>query len=138
MREINNYNKGDMEARDTSLFDTVPNDYFKFFKKGNADAKKVVDFLEFEKKDISEAANIPLASVRYDTKMPKELKERLFEWANAINLVGSYFDDKEKTILWFKISNPLLGNISPKDMIRIGRYKKLIRFIQNSLSENKK
>jgi hypothetical protein len=31
-----------------------------------------------------------------------------------------------------------LGNITPRDMIRIGRFKKLHRFILNALSENER
>jgi hypothetical protein len=38
--------------------------------------------------------------------------------------------------LWFQTKNPLLGNISPRDMIRYGRYEKLRRFIMNALEDN--
>jgi hypothetical protein len=40
--------------------------------------------------------------------------------------------------LWFKTPNPLLGDIAPRDMIRIGRFKKLRQFILQALSENEK
>jgi hypothetical protein len=69
--------------------------------------------------------------------MPADLKLRLIEWATAINLVATYFNDLNKTMLWFQVSNPLLGDMSPRDMIRIGRFKKLQKFIQTALSENK-
>ena len=69
--------------------------------------------------------------------MPKELEERVREWAVALSLVAQYFKDEHKTVLWFKTMNPLLGNITPRDMIRIGRFKKLYRFILNALEENK-
>ena len=68
--------------------------------------------------------------------MPSDLRERLVEWATAINLVGSYFNDANKTMLWFQISNPQLGGMSPRDMIRVGRFKKLLKFIQTALDEN--
>lgn len=58
------------------------------------------------------------------------------EWAVAINLVGNYFKDEQKTILWFHTSNPLLGEMSPRDMIRLGRFKKLLSFIQNAVANN--
>lgn len=77
-------------------------------------------------------------SVRYDHKIPKDLAERLQEWAIALNMVAQYFLDEQKTILWFKTRNPLLGNITPRDMIRIGRFRKLQRFIQNALDENER
>lgn len=85
------------------------------------------------------AANVPVYSVRYEPqKMPIELKERLTEWAVALNLVAGFFKDQEKTILWFNIPNPLLGGMSPKDMIRVGRFKKLLNFIQTALDENQR
>lgn len=77
-----------------------------------------------------------LKSVCYDDKIPQELQEHMREWAIALNLVGNFFKDKEKTTLWFHIPNPLLGNVSPRDMIRLGRSKKLLKFIQTTLEES--
>jgi len=66
------------------------------------------------------------ASVRFDQKIPKEVLDRLKEIANICGLVAQFFGgDIAKTALWFKTVNPLLGNISPRDMIRYGRYEKL-------------
>ena len=124
-------------SQSASLFRSVPEkDHFHFFKKGEPDGKKVAEFLKYKKEDVSVAANVPVSSVRYDEKMPSDLRERLVEWATAINLVGSYFNDVNKTMLWFQISNPQLGGMSPRDMIRVGRFKKLLRFIQTALDEN--
>lgn len=48
-------------------------------------------------------------------------------------LVTEYFKgDLKKTTLWFRVKNPLLGNMSPIEMIRFGRYQKLLSFIQNA------
>jgi len=121
----------------SSLFSTVPkSDYFHFFTKGNPDSPKVVSFLKYKKEDISIATGVPISSVRYDEKMPTELKERITQWANAINLVGSYFQDENKTMLWFQIPNPQLGGYAPRDLIRLGRFNKLMKFIQIALDEN--
>lgn len=126
-------------AQLNSLFTSVPEkDYFSFFHEGEPNGKKIVDFLQYKTEDVSVAANVPVKSVRYDEKMSAELRGRLIEWATAINLVGSYFKDEEKTMLWFQIPNPLLGGMSPKDMIRVGRFKKLLKFIQTALDENKR
>lgn len=126
-------------AQAASLFESVPNkDYFHFFQKGEPDGSRIVDFLKYKKADVSVAANVPMTSVRYDEKMPAELKERLIEWATAINLVGSYFKDHQRTLLWFQVPNPLLGDMSPRDMIRVGRFKKLLKFIQTALDENRR
>ena len=121
------------------LFNSIPpEDRFHFFNKGEPDGKKVVNFINFKKEDVSVAAGVPLNNVRYDNKMSEELRERLVEWATAINLVGCYFNDPDKTMLWFQVPNPLLGGMSPRDMIRVGRFKKLLKFIQTAIDENKR
>lgn len=120
-----------------ALFKSIPQaDGLKLFDKGRANPERVKEILDYTKEDISVAAGIPLNSVRYDAKMPSELKDRLLEWATAINLVHSYFKSEGKTMLWFKVPNPSLGDISPRDMIRLGRFNKLLRFIQVSIDEN--
>ena len=123
-----------------ALFETVPKeDYLTLFPSGDTDYEKVVDLLDFRKKDVARASNVALHSVRYDPpKMPRELQDRIQEWAVALNLVAQFFRDEQKTVLWFKTPNPLLGDIAPRDMIRIGRFKKLRQFILQALSENEK
>jgi len=131
---------GYMALPQASLFRTSPQDYFHLFNdEAFVDGEKVVKTLKYKKEDVAAATNLPLHSVRYEEKkMPAELRERLTEWATALNLVGSFFQDKKKTIIWFFMPNPLLGDISPRDMIRIGRFKKLLTFIQTALEENQR
>src|SRR6185312_8391972 len=109
-----------MASNQPALFNTVPEkDIGKFFKNGEVDGQKVVEFLKYKKEDVSVASGVPMASVRYDAKMPVDLRERMTEWATAINLVGSHFNDPEKTMLWFQVPNPLLGGLAPRDLIRV-------------------
>jgi len=97
----------------------------------------VPKFLNLEKEEISKAANIAKTSVRYDNRIPLELEKFLSEVAVVCELVADHFQgDIQKTALWFKIENPALGNISPRDMIRYGRFKKLKAFIQNQIEGN--
>lgn len=117
------------------LFSSIPKDVFQFFDGAQVRGQKVVDVLGFKKADVSVAANIAANSVRYDQRMPEELQRRLVEWATAINAVGAFFGDMDKTILWFQTPNPLLGNTPPREMIRVGRFKKLFSFIQTALIE---
>lgn len=121
-----------------ALFNTVPKqDYLSFFPHHRLQPKGVVDFLDFRRDDVARAAGVVSASVRYDEKMPHELSERFTEWANLLNLVAGHFEgDAQKTASWFRMPNPLLGNVSPRDMIRLGRYKKLLKFILIALAEN--
>jgi len=122
----------------SALFDTVPKqDHLSLFPQGGTDYHKIIRLLDFKKNDVARASNIAVQSVRYDhPRMPRELEERLNEWALALNLVAQFFGDEQKTVLWLKTPNPLLGDMTPRDMIRIGRFKKLRRSIQNALSEN--
>ena len=126
-----------MGATAKALFNSVPKeDTFNLYNDGQVDGKKVVDFLKYKKKDVAVATGVSPKSVRYDSKMPAELAARLTEWAVAINLVGNHFKDEHKTMLWFQTVNPLLGNVSPQAMIKAGRFKKLLKFIQTALDEN--
>ncbi len=115
-----------------NLFNTVADDYIGFHKEG---VKRVVSFLDFHNKDVSKATGQTVKSIRYDDRMPAELKERLEEIGNLINLTAGYFHgDLIKTTLWFNTKNPLLGEMSPKEMIAFGRYEKLRKFILNAIS----
>lgn len=128
-----------MSASQNALMRTVSDDHCGFFNSNaKVNAKKVIDFLQYKKADVAKAANISSTTVRYeDNKIPKELQERLTEWAVTINLVAGFFkNDQNKTMLWFIMPNPLLGGVSPRDMIRMGRFKKLLIFIQTALNEN--
>jgi hypothetical protein len=123
----------------TNLFNTVPKeDRLALFASGQTDYQKVVRLLNFSKSDVAKASSVSSISVRYDRKIPRELADRLQEWAIALNMVAQYFQDEHKTVLWFKTPNPLLGNITPRDMIRVGRFRKLQRFIQSALDENER
>lgn len=104
---------------------------------GRLDYQAVVDLLSFSKNDISKVAGVAKQSVRFDERIPEEVRNRLQEIANICDLVGEYFDgDAEKTALWFRTPNPMFGGISPRDMIRFGRYKKLLKYILESRDQN--
>ena len=127
-----------MSALAHDIFSNIPErDFLSLFDKGEARPSKVIEFVGFKKDDVSKAAGVPASSVRYDERMPQILKDRLREWANLFNLVAQFFKgDAVKTALWFKTVNPMLGDISPRDMIRFGRSQKLLKFILNAISEN--
>jgi hypothetical protein len=65
--------------------------------------------------------------------MPELVRDRLEEIANPMNMVTEFFDgDPEKTVTWFRLSNLMLGDVSPRDMIRLGCYDRLRKFIINA------
>lgn len=46
--------------------------------------------------------------------------------------VSKYFNDPSKTHLWFETSNPMLGDVSPREMLQLGRDEKLFKFIRTA------
>jgi hypothetical protein len=120
-----------MTVHADSLFNTVSNrDYLKFKNGKVTDYASVADFLDFKKEDISKITKVAKKSVRYDDRIPIQVKNYLDQIANICQLVAEIFEgDVQKTALWFKTVNPSLGMISPRDMIKIGRYEKLMQFI---------
>ncbi len=124
-----------------NVFDVIPNkDYLSFYEKTIPQYNRIAGFLDFKKEDVSRATGFSINSIRWEAdRMPTELKKRIEEWATLYNLVAGHFDaDRQKTYLWFVTLNPLLGNVTPRDMIRFGRYKKLYLFVLTALAENKR
>ena len=118
------------------LFYTVPDDLLQFGYGQSFDALKAAKFLSLKKADVGRISAVAESSVRYDAHIPEQVRLRLEEIASTINLVAKQFNgDQEKTATWFKARNPLLGDVSPRDMIRLGRYDRLRAFIIQAMSD---
>ncbi len=93
-------------------------------------AKSFFDVAD-RKEKISQIIGISKNSVRYDRKMPREVKEFLHDTVTIFHLVYIHFDyNFEKTKLWFELPNPMIGeNITPQQMIYIGRQQKLLQIV---------
>ena len=108
-------------------------DYIGFYSGDGPNYQVVPDFLRIDKRDTSRIAGVAVSSVRYDHRIPNDLAERLEEIANIANRVAGLFNgDVQKAALWFRTKNPMLGNVSPRDMLRMGRYFRLDRFISEA------
>jgi hypothetical protein len=119
-----------------NLFKTVSTRDSLQFWQGNAlNYQKVREFTGFDVRDIARMTGLAKSSVRYDAKAPKEVREHLENIANICNLVFQFFQDDVKTKLWLQTPNPMLGNVSPRDMLRFGRYAKLLRFVNQAMEE---
>ena len=120
------------------LYKNIPeSDFLNFKGDDGTDYKKVVDFLKLDTNALSKIGGVSKKSIRFDTKIPTDLKERLEQIAIICSLVAEYFKgDPHKTYQWFTIPNPTLGNVSPRDMIRLGRYNKLLKFVVEARNLN--
>ena len=121
------------------IFSSVPSrNYLPVYGEANKlDYKQAVELMDLHHKDIANATNTPIKSVRFDSRIPMEVAKRIEEWVVLLELVAEFFEGNvDKAILWFRTPNYLLGNISPRDMIRFGRYKKLMKYVQNALAGN--
>lgn len=120
-----------------SLFSTVPaHDYLQFWQAGRFQPQRVVRFLALSKEDVARLAGVAVSSVRFDGKAPRGLTDRLSEIAATCTLVAQFFEGNAiKTGLWFKTANPMIGDESPRDMIRQGRHEQLQKFVMDALSE---
>ncbi len=118
-----------------NLFSTVaPSDFLAFGRGSAFEPRKVVEWMDFTKNEVSKITSVAKASVRYDESAPKLVLDRLEEIANIANMVADIFEgDTAKTALWFKTKNPMLGDVSPRDMVRLGRYDRLRRFIVSAI-----
>jgi hypothetical protein len=105
-------------------------DLLHLYRDGHPDYRRIAELTKLSKTDLSKIAHVAKSSVRFDVHIPEPVAVRLREIANIANLVAEFFaGDAQKVGLWFEIANPMLGNISPRDMIRVGRYKRLLNFV---------
>ncbi len=124
---------------ESNLYGTVPpTNYLGVFSEHPPAVKKAVEFLEFKKADVAQATGVATALVRYDSRASEMLRQRLEEIATICELVADHFaGDIAKAALWFRVANPMLGGASPRDMIRLGRYKKLLSFVLSARQSEK-
>lgn len=103
------------------------------YSEGQLDYKRTADLIKLSKTDLGKIAGVAKSSVRFDSHIPEPVAVRLREFANIANLVAEYFSgDAVKVGLWFELANPMLGNVSPRTMIRLGRYKRLLNFVMQA------
>lgn len=121
-----------------ALFENIHRtDPLEFWSNHGLNYRRVTDFLDLNTEELSKIGGVSKRSVRLDSRIPHDLKERLEQIANICALVAGYFaGDVDKTALWFRTHNPMLGDISPRDMIRYGRYRRLLKFVTEAQEAN--
>ena len=115
------------------IFNTVPKqDVFGLYGKSKIKYKKVADTLDFSRKEISKATRVAVSSVRYEeNKIPDKMKDFFTNMAWLLCVTYEHLKDKNKVMLWLKSPNPICGGFSPKDMICMGQYKKLVKIVSS-------
>lgn len=121
-----------------NIFSSIPSsDPLEFWSNHGLDYRRVTEFLDLDKNELSKLGGVSKQSVRLDERIPQDLRDRLEQIAIICAFVAEYFEgDRVKTGLWFKTLNPSLGGITPRDMIRFGKYKKLLKFITEAREAN--
>ncbi len=113
-----------------SIVSHIADDVLRLSPRGVPDYKRIAGMVNLSKADLGKLGGVSLSSVRFDQSIPLTVAERLREVANIANLVGEFFKgDERKVGRWFEVLNPALGNVSPRTMIRSGRYKRLLSFV---------
>jgi hypothetical protein len=121
----------------SSLFSTVPQqDYLQFWQSGLFQPQRVAKFLGLSKSELALLAGVAPASVRFDAKAPRVLRERMMDLAATCALVAEAFAGNAiMTKLWFMTANPQLGNLSPCDLLRRGDREALQRQVLAAIAD---
>jgi hypothetical protein len=122
-----------------ALFGGVPErDYLGFGEGKNFNPKLLGDLLDLKPSDlrrVSPTTSGGTGKLRFED-LPEDVRVRMEEIAATCNLVATFFDgDVTKTALWFRTRNPMLGDVSPREMVRLGRFDRLRRFIVGAMSD---
>ena len=122
-----------MEAHTPPIFNTVPkNDIFGLYNKnkGHLKYQAVANTINFNRQEVSKATRININAVKYkEDEIPDKIKEFFISITWLLHTTHTYLKDKDKVIKWLDSPNPACGGYSPKDMIRMGQYKKLVRIV---------
>lgn len=113
---------------------TAGRDWLGFGHNTEFQPRRVAEWLNLSSADVLRLADIPNGPMSHDTANQAPARDRLTEIAAVCNLVADIFaGDLDKTQRWFGTPNSMLGDVTPRDMIRLGRFDRLKKFILNSM-----
>lgn len=82
-----------------------------------------------------------LNSTSWSTRCLAQSEEMNFmlSYCQIVYMILPFFgEDEGRARMWMLADNPLLGENTPIDMIKNGRYEKLLNFVRSCLNENKR
>ena len=114
----------------TQSFNTsIPNHFGLFDIEGEVNCEKTINSIQLSKDELAQSFQLSSNQLRFD-RASKETKKVIAELAESIERVAEIFSgNKAKTKRWFNVPNPHFGNASPKDIIIIGRFERVKKFI---------
>lgn len=79
--------------------------------------------------------------MQMDSKLPLKHESKAnpknITYQQVLKEIIEFFNyDKDKALVWYMTKNPLLGDISPFEMVKIGKGQKLMKFIRSQLDGN--
>ena len=120
----------------SALFGTVPSALPALWnEQGQVRAGEVAKLLSFSQREFAQAVRLPPKGFSFKGRLPEEVEQRVREWATVLEEVARFFEgDLRKTTLWFRIPNPLLGDLEPRQMIQVGRARKLLQIVRDEIA----
>jgi hypothetical protein len=109
-----------------------------FWTDGIFRARKVARFLDFTARDLKKISALIAARTGHlgERNLPGQ-DSVLQTLAVSCSRVAQYFEgNAAKTQLWFRLDNPMLGNVSPRTLILTGRAERLQQLIEDALAES--
>lgn len=92
--------------------------------------KEIMEFLNLSRDDIAKATNISLESIRYDRKVRNaELRGFFLSVINIIGFALEHYDNLERVQTWFRVTNPLLGNRQPIEVVKAGEQGTILKLL---------
>ncbi len=117
------------------LFQTVPKtNLLGLLGPDGPDVVGTRKFLGFTDQDLASATSaLQVTQVRSLNQMPREVKDRFEQIATICELVAEHLGSRDKAVMWFKTVNPMIGIFTPRDMLRMGRFRALHRLVLEAL-----
>ena len=107
-----------------------------FYHGRRVDLKKMALFLSLSPQQMASVIGSRKSVSSFDAlRLAPSAQKRVNEIANLCEVVAHNFGgDVEKTALWFEMKNPMLGDLSPRDMLLFQRHELLQNLVFDAMT----